>query len=259
MARSARVHSYSNVYHVMLRGVNRQQIFEEKSDYIQFIKILYELIPISQYKLYAFCLMGNHIHLLIKVEDEPLDLIMKRLENRFVHWYNKKYNRTGHLFENRYKSEPVEDEKYLIIVLRYILQNPVKAGMCNDIFEYPWSSVKYIISSKESMVSVSDFRLLFNSNNDFIQFLKASNDDQCLDYEFKYENITDEEAISIIKEKTGCSSISEFKNYDKVIRNKYIKELSPYMTIRQLAQLSGLSKSQIHRIKSQKGQGDRCD
>lgn len=253
MARTPRIHSFSNVYHVMLRGINRQQIFEERSDYIQFIKILYELIPICDYKLYAYCLMGNHVHLLIKVNGEPIDMIMKRLEIRFVQWYNKKYERTGHLFENRYKSEPVDDERYLLTVFRYILQNPIKAGISNTIFEYPWSSASSLLSPSDSLISISDFKNYFHSPIDCINYLKEPNNDICLEDNIPNKEkcdqlVSDDQILSYLKEKTDCSSIAELQRLDIKIRNKFIQEASTKISVRQLARLTGLSKSQIQRI-----------
>ena len=102
--------SDSCIYHVMLRGINRQDIFEDEEDFLRFLAVLKECKEISGYELYAYCLMANHIHLLIRTGKEPLDLIFKRLGSRFVYWYNLKYRRTGHLFQDRYRSEPVEDD-----------------------------------------------------------------------------------------------------------------------------------------------------
>jgi REP element-mobilizing transposase RayT len=74
--------------------------------------------------------MGTHVHLLIKEETEALGKIMKRIGVRYVYWYNRKYERSGHLFQDRYKSEPVDDDGYFMTVLRYIHQNPRKSGLC---------------------------------------------------------------------------------------------------------------------------------
>ncbi len=84
--------------------------------------------------------MGNHIHLLLKEEKEELGIIMRRIGSSYVYWYNWKYKRCGHLFQDRYKSEAVEDERYLLTVLRYIYQNPLKAGLVKDIGAYKLSS-----------------------------------------------------------------------------------------------------------------------
>ena len=84
--------------------------------------------------------MSNHIHLLIEEGREDLGIVFRRIGARYVYWYNRKYKRSGHLFQDRYKSEAVKNDKYLLTVLRYIHQNPIKAGIENDIRKYPWSS-----------------------------------------------------------------------------------------------------------------------
>ena len=136
MPRQAKKKSNTGIYHVMARGINRQDIFEDEEDYIKFIDTLKTYKAVCGYKLYAYCLMGNHFHLLVKVEQEDLDLIFKRVLCSYVYWYNWKYQRVGHLFQDRYKSEAVEDESHFLVVMRYILQNPVKAGICKSIGEY---------------------------------------------------------------------------------------------------------------------------
>ena len=136
MPRQARRLSESGIYHIMLRGINRQQIFEDPEDYDKFIDVLKACKEVSGFEIYAYCLMGNHIHLLIKPDKEPLELIFKRIGSRYVYWYNWKYNRTGHLFQDRFKSEPVDSDEYFLTVLRYIHCNPVKSGLTDDIFTY---------------------------------------------------------------------------------------------------------------------------
>lgn len=127
MPRKARIESKSGIYHIMLRGINRQQIFEDDEDFEKFLWVLKDVKQLSRFKLYGYCLMGNHIHLLLKPENEPLELIFRRIGSKYVYWYNLKYQRTGHLFQDRFKSEPVENISSFFVVLRYIHQNPVKA------------------------------------------------------------------------------------------------------------------------------------
>ena len=115
----------------MLRGINRQQVFLEPDDYVLFLEILRECKPLSGFKLYTYCLMGNHIHLLIKTETEDIGVSMKRIGIRFVQRMNRRYGRSGHLFQDRYKSETVMDDGYFLNLIRYIHQNPVKAGLAS--------------------------------------------------------------------------------------------------------------------------------
>ena len=89
--RQARRKSKSGIYHIMLRGINRQVIFEDEEDNLKFLETLKNYKAVSGYKLFAYCLMSNHIHLLLRVEKEDLDLIMKRIAGSYVYWYNWKY------------------------------------------------------------------------------------------------------------------------------------------------------------------------
>ena len=139
MARQSREKSETGIYHVMIRGIDKRNIFLDKEDKIKFLEKLIQAKEAAKFKLYAYCLMDNHVHLLIQ-ESEEIGTSIKRLTVGYVQWHNNKYARTGHLFQNRYMSEVVETEEYLISVLRYIHQNPVKAKMVKNCTNYLWSS-----------------------------------------------------------------------------------------------------------------------
>ena len=128
MPRAARIKSSSGIYHVVLRGINRQRIFEEDEDYAKYLNIFKSCRKQCSAKLYAWCLIPNHIHLLLKENNVPLSHIFRKSGSGFVYWYNAKYSRTGYLFQDRFRSEPVEDETYFPTVVRYIHLNPVNAG-----------------------------------------------------------------------------------------------------------------------------------
>ena len=132
MPRLSRIKSKTGIYHIMLRGINQQLIFEDEEDCDKFLEVLESCKSVSGFELYGYCLMGNHLHLLLKTVNEDLDLIFKRIGARYVYWYNWKYRRSGHLFHDRFKSEPVSDDKYFLTVLRYIHRNPVKANLCKN-------------------------------------------------------------------------------------------------------------------------------
>ena len=107
MPRGSRKRSSSGVYHIMLRGINREQIFKDEEDYDKFLEMLVKYREECGCHLYGYCLMPNHVHLVLQEGKKPLETIMRRLGARFVYWYNAKYARTGHLFQDRFKSEPV--------------------------------------------------------------------------------------------------------------------------------------------------------
>lgn len=254
MPRAAREKSESGIYHIMLRGINKQTIFEDDEDYEKYLQVLKECREKSGYKLMAYCLMGNHLHLLMKEEKEELQQIFKRVGVRYVYWYNFKYNRTGHLFQDRFKSEPVGDDRYFLTVLRYIHQNPVKAGLCKDASEYKWSSYSDYLHG----LGIADtaFGLsLFHEDNEkakmlFDSYMKEDEKTNCLDIEQESMRFTDIEAQDILQELCGTRNKAEFQGMDKVKRDQSIAILKESgLSIRQISRLTGISFGIVRRKK----------
>ena len=125
MPRGPRKKSASGVYHIVLRGINKQTIFYDDEDREVFLNRLKIVKKDKPYKLYAFCLMSNHVHLLIKEEKEPISKIFCKVLSSYVYWYNRKYERIGNLFQDRFKSEVIGKDAHLLYAVRYIHQNPV--------------------------------------------------------------------------------------------------------------------------------------
>ena len=139
MARKPRIHLPGGVYHVMLRGNGGQDIFSDDDDHYHLYLLLQEGIERYGHRVHGICCMSNHIHLAIQVADEPLSKIMQNLSFRYTRWINKKQDRTGHLFQGRYKAILVDQNSYLLELIRYIHLNPVRAGLVKDPADYPWS------------------------------------------------------------------------------------------------------------------------
>ena len=241
MPRQARKKSESGIYHVMFRAVNQQQIFEDGEDFERFIQILTDCKAISGYKLFTYCLMGNHIHLLIQEGKEPIEQVMKRIATRFVYWYNIKYRRAGHLFQDRFKSEPVEDDAYFATAVRYIHQNPVKAGLCKKISDYPFSSYKAFFDDSDLIDREFVFEII--PQDVFQEFNNKTANDRCLEIEDNpVVRVTDEQAQRIIYKYTKCRSVSEFQILDFKQRDKCIVKLKERgLSIRQISRLTGVS------------------
>lgn len=240
MARQARKKSESGIYHIMLRGINRQQIFEDEEDRQRFLETLQNYKAQCGYKVFAYCLMDNHIHILLQEGNEDLALVLKRIAGSFVYWYNWKYCRCGHLFQDRFKSEPVEDDEYFLTVLRYIHQNPVKAKMCEKAQAYAYSSMREYMTVP--FLADTDFALSMLPIEQFIRFHDVENDDNCLDTEDMFR-LTDQEAKVIITKVSKCKNTGEFQLLDKNTRNIYIHQLhAKGLSIRQISRLTGLSK-----------------
>lgn len=254
MPRTRRLKSETGIYHVILRGINKQMIFEDDEDHEMFLKTLKQYKSQSQYKLLAYCLMGNHVHLLLKTEKEELGQIFRRIGASYVYWYNHKYNRTGHLFQDRYKSEVVETDAYLFAVLRYIHQNPLKAGMVKKLEEYTWSSYAEYLGLTNDQYIDKDFVLnLFDENrtkaiDDFKVFNETKTDDECLDIRER-KSMSDKEAIKLIKKKYAVASSSELNHFDGKNRTKCLKFLlKKGLSERQIARITGISRYVIRKV-----------
>ncbi len=252
MPRRAREKSSTGIYHVMLRGVNGQGIFEEKEDYEKILQTIKEYKEKCGYEIYGFCLMSNHIHILMKEGEEELGKVFRRIGSSYVYWYNCKYKRSGHLFQDRYRSEAVENDSYFLTVLRYIHQNPIKAGIEKDITKYPWSSYNEYIGKKEICDTKFALRMFSTDGKRAITLFKKfnveENSDKCLEYKERVR-INDTEAVEIIKKEANISNISEIQNFEKEKRNKLIKKLKNNgLSIRQIERLTGISFGVIRRI-----------
>lgn len=185
MARQIRKISRSGIYHVILRGVNKQRIFEQTEDYEAMYRILRFVRttdthrqPVEQpnYFLYAYCIMDNHIHLLIQPNNQELGQIMKRIMTSYAIHFNTAYERVGHLFQDRFKSEPVEDANYFFTALHYIQNNPVKAGLVQQPAAYQYSScveLSLTESDKEPLCCFPELSERLEMNDEYDRYVEA--------------------------------------------------------------------------------------
>ena len=179
MPRQARVKSESGYYHILLRGIGKLCIFEDQQDREKFIQILKKYKEEQKYEIIAYCLMENHMHLLIRDIDGKLDLIMKKIAGSYAYYFNWKYERVGHLFQDRFKSEPVEDDAYFLTVIRYIHQNPCKANI-SEACEYIWSSYGDYI--KQQGITDTEIALeMLGGKEAFIEFVNENEKTNCID------------------------------------------------------------------------------
>ena len=247
MPRTARKASLSNIYHVMMRGVNRQAIFENDGDRLHFMSVLKECKEISGFRLHAFCLMPNHLHFLIEPAGEPLDLVFRRIGIRYAVWYNRKHQRAGHLFQDRFRSENVENDLYYMTVLRYILQNPMKAGLEPHLGTYRWSSYPAYAKGTGSITDTQYATELFGTRESLIDFVRMGNEDIVMDETDPEWPLQDDDAKKIMEQITGCSATEEFRRLDRQLRNEYIRRMyAEKLSIGQIARLAGFSKSTVH-------------
>jgi len=233
----------------MLRGINQQTIFEDDEDNEKFLEILGLCKTLSGFELYSYCLMGNHIHILLKTINEDLDLIFKRIGARYVYWYNWKYKRTGHLFQDRFRSEPVNDDKYFLTVLCYIHRNPIKAKLCKNPAEYKWSSYnEYIYNSYGNSIVDTAFAIDMTGLTELIMHTNMNSTDNCLEYAERRFIPTDVEARTLMMELCKCNTTEDAKNFNTQQRDEYIRTLGNNgISIRQISRISGMSKGIIEK------------
>ena len=166
MARQKRLNIAGAIYHVITRGLNGMTIFKDDKDRKEFKTRLSIALKESQSKCYAWVLMSNHIHLLIRTSEAPLSEVMRRVLSGYAKAFNKKYKRRGYLYQNRFKSILCQEDRYFLELIRYIHLNPVRAGFIKTIEElekYPYSGHSVIMGHKKSdFHSVDEVLLQFD-------------------------------------------------------------------------------------------------
>ena len=262
MARQARQESGTGIYHVMMRGINHQNLFESPEDYYYFIITLDRVR--FQYNdegkrcgrncvYFAYCLMSNHVHLLLREKAESASATIKRIASSYVYYYNRKYGRDGHLFKERFKSEPVNDMGYFLTLMRYIHQNPVKAGLVGRVADYPFSSWGEYDGRVEPAFQICDTDVVLKRTP--LEELQAWVDDPlgddvaCLEMEGSSRvRPSDEQVWQTIQARLGVSNMADFQQLAAEDKRRVIRLLKAQgASNRQLERLTGTGRGFIQR------------
>ncbi|MCR4656580.1 MAG: transposase [Lachnospiraceae bacterium] len=246
MSRQARLISQSGIYHVIQRGADRRIIFSDNYDCMEFLKILRKTKQETDFALYAYCLMSNHFHFLIKQNSDSLELIFKKISCSYVYYYNKKYELHGHLFQDRFKSEPVDCNEYFLDVLRYICQNPVKAGLCSVPDDYIWLGCSGITDSNGLLDPLYPYTNL--RGQELKSFVQVPCNMAHIDA-VGPKRLTDSEAVARLCESSGCTNVQEIAYWDPLcMEAAIIAGIKAGLSIRQIARLTAISKARIESI-----------
>lgn len=266
MPRQMRVQSRTKIYHVMIRGNEKRNLFLDDEDKRKFLDILMEKNKEQKYAIYAYCLMENHVHLVINEGEDEISRIMKRINTSYAYYFNNKYHRAGHVFQDRFKSEAIEREKYLLAVVRYLHNNPVKAGITSNIAEYQWSSYNDLVNDNFSNLQIIDrdtvlaiFSLdRINTVKEIIEFHNKNDEYRFIDNPDEQESakeITNEQEAkdyieSFLKDKTNTTDVLIIRR-DIRLRNELIKQLmeKSVFSIRQIASLLNINRGMVERSK----------
>lgn len=247
MPRQARQICASIYQHIIVRGIGKQVLFEDRKDYLYFLSKLKDYCSETQVTVCSYCLMENHVHLLLRDEVGKTALLMKKLGVSYSYYFNRKYDRTGHLFQDRYLSEAVLDDAYLLTVFRYILNNPVKAGIC-PAEAYEWSSY-HAYGIRDSFVDTSLLENMIGGQDDYVRFLAIEDGTVCMEDQAPPHD--DAWAERIIRKKLGVSSGTALQQMNREQRNDAIRHLKREgLTTRQIERLTGISRGVIQNIKT---------
>jgi REP element-mobilizing transposase RayT len=275
MPRQAREKDKFCIYHVIQRGNNKGEIFIADRDRGKFIEILARMKSKYNFLVYAYCLMSNHIHLVIDDNGNDISRLIKSVNVSYALYFNKKYKRVGHLFQDRFKSEIITNDRYLLQVSKYIHNNPVKANMVIAPEEYYWSSYNIYLGRMENKYYLVDTTKILglisdNTGRAAKQYAlyvnqKEAKAPQVMDVEDNYTAVDKQDSGIIITVKEAKEKIEEIasKNrltYEQLLRNKRlrnetikeIREVSS-LTLQQLGEVfGGLSASRVSRILAEK-------
>ena len=242
MSRLARTISGSGVYHILFRGVNQQNIFDEKADFEKLKETIGKVKQDLEFEIYAYCFMNNHVHIVLKEKNiGDISLIMKRILTKYARWYNIKYGRSGALIANRYKSVPVEIDEYFLSLVRYIHQNPVKAAMVENVEDYPHSSYSEYINEKK--LTDTDFLLQMVSKKEFVNYHKEMENINFRVTDSKRK--TDDDVLLYLKKHYQIENPKSISKLSKADRDKLLAELKKEFSVRHLQRITGISRGVI--------------
>jgi REP element-mobilizing transposase RayT len=249
MPRRARKHAESEIYHVMLRGVNRDAVFLEDGDYERFLDALVRTKEASGCQVFAYCLMTNHVHLVLRSPAEPIGDVVRRLGVRYVGWFNHKYGRVGHLFQDRFRSAPVDDDAYLLTLVRYVWHNPVEAGLVNQPEDYRWSSRRFLGLPHRL---IDERELLALAPMDALVAAPPASPALLAEPPMRTgpaERYSDARSAELLRQICGAGSPDDFRRLDAAAQHRAVCELRMRsMPYAQIARVAGLSPSGARRL-----------
>ena len=242
MPRTARIYGNSGYYHVVNRGIGKQILFEEDEDYLFYLRTLRKKCREEGAEMLAYCLMENHVHLLLHCED-GLKRLMQRVSGSYARYYNEKYERTGHVFQDRYRSEPIESDSALLAAARYIHNNPQKAGICSR-EAYRWSSWREYVK-RPVLVRTELILDLSGGAAGFREFSAEEDEGGCLDVRDSFR-LTDRDAQKIIRERLRMESGTMVQGLDRGARDDALRTLKGSgLSLRQIERLTGINRKVI--------------
>ncbi len=248
MAKTARRQSESGMYHVVTRGVGRQLTFEDDVDRRGFFHLVERIALEERIEVFAWCLMSNHVHLVVRSELKDLSRFMLRVISVYVRDYNERHRRVGPLFQHPFWSDPILTDERMLATVRYVHQNPLKPGLAPTCGAYRWSSYREYLGSPT--VSNVDFMLsLLGGVEQFRRFHEEFDDPHdFLDVDNVRIRRTYDEAIALAHALIGADSISNVGSLPKLERDGCLRLLKDNgLTHQQIVLMTGLGRNIVAR------------
>ena len=244
--RTGRKKCESDVYHVVVRGVGKQILFEDDADRRFFLDTLSDQRAGYGVQLYAWCLMSNHVHLLLRAPLEDISAMMRALETRYAGFFNTRHARTGTLFQGRFTSVPVESDEQLLQAVRYIHHNLAGAG---EPIDSPWSSFRDYVGKRGSIdVDTAFVMELFGGKPSFLRL--HDSEDRSYAQHLPRHRVTDTQALSIAKDVLGKVGPHGLKAIDKASRDELLVRLKEAgLSVRQISRITSIGENIIQRAK----------
>ena len=237
-------------YHIVNRGVEQRNVFIDDEDFKTFLKMLYTGCVLYNVQLHDYVLMNNHYHLLIETTQENLSKFMKHINASYAIWFNRKYKRSGHLWQGRFKSWYVTDEAYLYTLIGYIENNPVKANIVQTLGAYSYSGYQSFMEKVQPLPCLRDSFVFtdFKDKTEREAFLQSTVDERILDGIKKASNLV------ITSVKTNTLTAEKLQKRFKKVKNakernlKIVEAYGEGYSQHAIAQCLGFSQPYINKI-----------
>jgi putative transposase len=259
MPRKAREQSPTDFYHIMIRGINKEKIFDHKYNKEFLLNTLKKSKEDIDVEIGAYCIMNNHLHLIVKGELNEISQLLKSINIRFAMWYNKKFDRVGHVFQDRYRSENIYNDYHLMQAVSYVHNNPVKAGITSKVSDYKWSSYFEYFTTADSLISENIKSLIvdiagskkalaeFHGNDKTILFIDTKEDVEKLKQDIFDQTIKD------FCDANGIIDASQIKGDSDRMENLILNLLErDIYSHREIARLLEVNRNLVHAINSKR-------
>ncbi len=249
-AARSRKESETGIYHVVSRGVGRQMIFEDDDDRKRYLDLLRKETAEHHGEVLAWCLMDNHVHILLRIGLDDLSESMRAINSAYAMYFNKRHGRVGHLMQGRFKSEPVDSDGYLLAVVRYIHQNPEKANIAKT-SEYPWSSYSEYIGDAK-VANTSCVLAICDGVSEFERFHEVlDHAARCVDEGRGRQVLDSDSALRAARLIVEPLRIEEIAALPKPRRDRMLCKLKEAgLSVRQIERLTGVSKSVVSKART---------